>query len=51
MPEGSRPLSMVLATACPDTTGVLAAVAGFLASHNYRVVLAVSNGGKIVVLK
>lgn len=25
---------MILTTACPDTTGVVAAVAGFLASHN-----------------
>ena len=29
-----RPPSMVLTTACPDTTGVVAAVAGFLAAHN-----------------
>jgi formyltetrahydrofolate deformylase len=29
-----RPPSMILTTACPDTTGVVAAVAGFLASHN-----------------
>ena len=32
--ESQRPPSMILTTACPDTTGVVAAVAGFLASHN-----------------
>lgn len=32
--EAQRPPSMILTTACPDTTGVVAAVAGFLASHN-----------------
>jgi formyltetrahydrofolate deformylase len=32
--EAERPPSMILTTACPDTTGVVAAVAGFLASHN-----------------
>lgn len=32
--EARRPPSMILTTACPDTTGVVAAVAGFLASHN-----------------
>ena len=32
--EPQRPPSMILTTACPDTTGVVAAVAGFLASHN-----------------
>lgn len=40
MPAGSPPAgragvpSMVLTTSCPDTTGVVAAVAGFLAAHN-----------------
>jgi formyltetrahydrofolate deformylase len=29
-----RPPSMILTTACPDTTGVVAAVAGFLAGHH-----------------
>jgi formyltetrahydrofolate deformylase len=29
-----KPPSMVLTTACPDTTGVVAAVAGFLAANN-----------------
>jgi formyltetrahydrofolate deformylase len=29
-----KPPSFVLTTSCPDTTGVVAAVAGFLASHN-----------------
>jgi formyltetrahydrofolate deformylase len=37
-PLASNPLtkapSFVLTTSCPDTTGVVAAVAGFLASHN-----------------
>jgi formyltetrahydrofolate deformylase len=32
--EAQRPPSMILTTACPDTTGVVAAVAGFLAGHN-----------------
>jgi len=32
--EDKRPPSMILTTACPDTTGVVAAVAGFLAGHN-----------------
>src|SRR5690349_13497564 len=32
--ELQRPPSMILTTACPDTTGVVAAVAGFLAAHN-----------------
>jgi formyltetrahydrofolate deformylase len=30
----SRPPSYILTMACPDTTGVVAAVAGFLAGHN-----------------
>jgi formyltetrahydrofolate deformylase len=30
----TKPPSFVLTTSCPDTTGVVAAVAGFLASHN-----------------
>jgi formyltetrahydrofolate deformylase len=36
MSGGAQPShpSMILTTACPDTTGVVAAVAGFLASHN-----------------
>jgi formyltetrahydrofolate deformylase len=29
-----KPPSFVLTTSCPDTTGVVAAVAGFLAAHN-----------------
>jgi formyltetrahydrofolate deformylase len=29
-----RPPSFVLTTQCPDTTGIVAAVAGFLAAHN-----------------
>jgi formyltetrahydrofolate deformylase len=29
-----RPASFVLTTQCPDTTGIVAAVAGFLAAHN-----------------
>ena len=29
-----KPPSFVLTTSCPDTTGVVAAVASFLASHN-----------------
>jgi formyltetrahydrofolate deformylase len=29
-----KPPSFVLTTSCPDTTGIVAAVAGFLASHN-----------------
>jgi len=29
-----KPPSYVLTTSCPDTTGIVAAVAGFLASHN-----------------
>jgi len=32
--KDERPPSMILTTACPDTTGVVAAVAGFLAGHN-----------------
>jgi formyltetrahydrofolate deformylase len=30
----TRPPSFVLTTSCPDTTGIVAAVAGFLASHH-----------------
>ena len=30
----TKPPSYILTTACPDTTGVVAAVAGFLANHN-----------------
>ena len=33
-PGLEKPPSMVLTTACPDTTGVVAAVAGFLAANN-----------------
>ncbi len=29
-----KPPSFVLTTSCPDTTGVVAAVASFLAAHN-----------------
>ena len=32
-PSAKAP-SFVLTTSCPDTTGIVAAVAGFLASHN-----------------
>jgi formyltetrahydrofolate deformylase len=33
-PAPNRPPSFVLTIQCPDTTGVVAAVAGFLAAHN-----------------
>ena len=33
-PSESRPPSYVLTTQCPDTTGIVAAIAGFLAAHN-----------------
>ena len=33
-PPADRPPSFVLTTQCPDTTGIVAAIAGFLASHN-----------------
>ncbi len=33
-PGVEKPPSMVLTTACPDTTGVVAAVSGFLAANN-----------------
>ncbi len=31
---GPKPPSYILTTSCPDTTGIVAAIAGFLASHN-----------------
>ena len=31
---GAKPPSIVLTMSCPDTTGIVAAVSGFLASHN-----------------
>ena len=33
-PGGASPSSYVLTTACPDTTGIVAAVAGFLAANH-----------------
>jgi formyltetrahydrofolate deformylase len=34
---GTKPPGFVLTTACPDTTGIVAAVSGFLASRNYSI--------------
>jgi formyltetrahydrofolate hydrolase len=30
----TRPQLYILTTQCPDTTGIVAGIAGFLASHN-----------------
>src|SRR5438876_11983738 len=33
-PAAVTPRSFILTTACPDTTGIVAGISGFLASHN-----------------